>query len=161
MSSGSAMHCRKGILMADSAKTSKDPTEVGSEALADIKQLESQLVSLNFVLKNTQSEVIKLQKTLARNQSHQDDIDKKLAKLEQEVTRNLVNQRADESFRSRFWLVQLGTMLITLLITVILINIMKPPAAQQQVISTTTTTESSSNPGMNDGSTTGSESNNP
>ena len=127
--------------MADSAKTSKDPTETGSEALADIKQLESQLVSLNFVLKNTQSEVIKLQKTLARNQTHQEDIDKKLAKLEQDVTRNLVNQRDDESFRSRFWLTQLGTIIVTLMITVILINILKPSPAPQQVITNTSTTD--------------------
>ena len=139
--------------MADSAsKSSNTENEV---ALADLKQLESQLVSLNFVLKNTQSEVIKLQKTMARHQTHQDDIDKKLTKLESDLGRFHVNQRADENFRSRFWLYQVITIAVTLLLFIIVHGLL-PHSAPPPPVTQTTTTETTESTG-----TTGTSGNNP
>ncbi|MGV3523796.1 MAG: hypothetical protein ACO1RX_06195 [Candidatus Sericytochromatia bacterium] len=137
--------------MADSASVTPESqtssAEVANSAL-DMKQMESQMVSLNFVIKNTQSEVIKLQKTLARYQSRQDEMDKKLDHLERDLSRAIVNQRADESFRSRFWFFQGVTVLVALLL-MLLINavLFNRPAATPTLPETsntsitTTTTE--------------------
>lgn len=140
--------------MADSASVTPEsqtsPAEVANSAL-DMKQMESQMVSLNFVIKNTQSEVIKLQKTLARYQSRQDEMDKKIDHLERDLSRAIVNQRADENFRSRFWLFQGVTVLVTLLL-MLLINavLLNRPAATPTLpetsnTSTTTTTTENAN----------------
>jgi len=131
--------------MADSV--SKSSNTENETAAAELKQVESQLVSLNFVLKNTQSEVIKLQKTLARSQTHQEESDKKLAKLEADLGRFHVNQKEDEGFRSRYILYQLVTIAICLILFFVIHSLMPHPAAQApapaaQHESTTSTNES-------------------
>ena len=84
-----------------------------------VKQLESQLVSSSFVVKNTQNEVIKLQKTLAKQQIHQDEIEKKLTKTEHDLKATLAKQNSDETFRSRIWFYQVATGVVTLLVFLI------------------------------------------
>ena len=79
--------------------------------------LESQLVSMNFVLKNTQSEVIKLQKVLMRYQNRQDELEKDVTRMREELAQSRQNQRGDESFRQRFWPTITGVMFITLLLS--------------------------------------------
>lgn len=114
-----------------------------SQALAVIKQLESQMVSLNFVLKNTQSEVIKLQKTLAKQQTRQDEADKKLAKLEHDYKASSAQQKEDLAFRSRFWFYQIATGVLTLLLALVIGSFTSRPAETSAVVTgseTTTTT---------------------
>lgn len=138
--------------MADSASVTPEsqtsPAEVANSAL-DMKQMESQMVSLNFVIKNTQSEVIKLQKTLARYQSRQDEMDKKIDHLERELSRTLVNQRADENFRSRFWFYQgatvIATLLLMMLLNAMLFNRSVPAPSVPEVTSTTSTSTTTEN----------------
>lgn len=123
---------------------SKSSNTENEAASAELKQVESQLVSLNFVLKNTQSEVIKLQKTLARNQTHQEEADKKLAKLEADLGRFHVNQKEDEGFRSRFLLYQIVTVAVSLVLFFVIHSLMPhapaPNAPQRETTTTTTTT---------------------
>lgn len=101
--------------MAESTPPVSEASPPPSAPGPEIKQIESQLVSLNFVLKNTQTEVIKLQKTLARQQTRNDEQDKRNEKLEQELHK-LRAQREDETrFRARVWLYQ-GLTIIALVI---------------------------------------------
>lgn len=93
-----------------------------------VKQLESQLVSSNFVVKNTQNEVIKLQKTLAKQQTHQDEIEKKLTKTEHDLKASLAKQHADETFRSRIWFYQVATGVVTLLVFLIFSSFAPKPS---------------------------------
>lgn len=96
----------------------------------EIKQIESQLVSLNFVLKNTQTEVIKLQKTLARQQSRNDELDKRNERLEQELHKLRVQQADEARFRSRVWLYQGGIVLFLIMLS--LYVAMKPMPISSQ-----------------------------
>lgn len=107
----------------------------------EIKQIESQLVSLNFVLKNTQTEVIKLQKTLARQQARNDEQEKRNEKLSQEVSR-LREQRDDETrFRARVWLYQV---LMLLMLVILAAYVMIKPASETPPANPATESVSSS-----------------
>lgn len=61
------------------------------------------LVSMNFILKSTQSEVIKLEKVLTRYKNRQEELEKKQARSEEIIERLLKNQTSDTSFRAQFW----------------------------------------------------------
>ncbi len=84
----------------------------------DISHLESQMVSMNFVLKNTQSEVIKLQKVLMRYQNRQEDLEHQLAKSREELDKILAGQQQDNSFRSRFFPSLVVTALVSILLSI-------------------------------------------
>ena len=130
--------------MAESTSEStqnKDQIQVDNNGSgAHIKQIESQMVSLNFVLKNTQSEVIKLQKALVRYQNRQDELEKKVEQSERELSLARSNQQADQTFRSRFIFYQFVTVIVTLLLAMIMHKMLTPaplvpPAASPQVSS--------------------------
>jgi len=130
--------------MAESTSEStqnKDQIQVDNNGSgAHIKQIESQMVSLNFVLKNTQSEVIKLQKALVRYQNRQDELEKKVEQSERELSLTRSNQQADQTFRSRFVFYQFVTVIVTLLLAMIMHKMLTPaplvpPAASPQVSS--------------------------
>lgn len=114
--------------MAESTSESADVQEAPTANAASVlKQMESQMVSLNFVLKNTQSEVIKLQKALARYQNRQDELEKKLEQLEREQAQSRNNQKADNIFRSRFMFYQVFTAVVAVLISVIIYGTVLAP----------------------------------
>jgi len=129
--------------MAESANQSKENTTPASGHTSapshqgpEFKQMESQLVSLNFVLKNTQSEVIKLQKALSRYQSRQDEYEKKSERLERDLSRVLERQKEDSKFRSRVWFYQVCSVLITLLLFMLLSNAWLKPGVPSETRST-------------------------
>ncbi len=132
------------------AESTSEPTQKVEQAPADnntsgahIKQIESQMVSLNFVLKNTQSEVIKLQKALVRYQNRQDELEKKLEQTEREIVLTRANQQADKTFRSRFAFYQVVTVIVTLLLAMIMHNMLTPKPIIQQAPPVNTVIESS------------------
>lgn len=105
------------------AESVSKPAEQGKpdsgSTATELKQLESQLVSLNFIIKNTQSEVIKLQKSLSRQQTHQEEIDKRLEKAQRELKEAHESQQKLENIRSTFWIMQIGTIIVTLLLVML------------------------------------------
>lgn len=107
---------------------------------AHIKQIESQMVSLNFVLKNTQSEVIKLQKVLVRYQSRQDELEKKLEQAERDLSLARLNQQADQTFRSRFVFYQVVTVIFTLILALIMHNVFMTTHVQSSSTNNTVNT---------------------
>jgi hypothetical protein len=68
-----------------------------SQALAE------RMVSMNFILKSTQSEVIKLEKVVMRYKNRQEELEKKQARLEELIEHLRKNQQFDISFRTGFW----------------------------------------------------------
>ncbi|MBF2052961.1 MAG: hypothetical protein IGS03_05770 [Candidatus Sericytochromatia bacterium] len=116
--------------MAESTPPASEASPPPSAPVApgpEIRQIESQLVSLNFVLKNTQTEVIKLQKTLARQQARNDEQDKRNEKLSQEISK-LREQRDDEArFRARVWFYQV---LMLLMLVILAAYVLMKPALE-------------------------------
>lgn len=124
--------------MSESAnKPPKPENQNPDQNSSNLKQLESQLVSLNFMIKNTQSEVIKLQRLLARQQTHQDESDKKLTLLQKEHKAGQENQGKLASVTQIFWFAQIGTVIITLLLVMLLKGVLiGSPTTSQQSLNT-------------------------
>jgi len=111
--------------MAEGSSKPSEQDEINAERLtADVKQLESQLVSLNFMIKNTQSEVIKLQRMLARQQTHQEESDKKLAAFRKTLDEYGADKKSLAGFKQIFWFSQIGVIIITLILVMLLKGIL-------------------------------------
>ncbi len=70
---------------------------------ASPQAISERLVSMNFILKSTQSEVIKLEKVVTRYKNRQEEFEKKQAHFEEVIEHLRKNQQLDISFREQFW----------------------------------------------------------
>lgn len=92
-----------------------------------LRQLEMQIVSLQFYLKNTQGEMVKEQKNLAKVQKQVEDMNRTVDVLQRQLSSAQRGAEKLAQFLSRFWLYQGLTVLVSVLLALILGRMIMPP----------------------------------